>query len=135
MPSTLYLRRNRSGIYYYRRRLPSAVRAAFDGRREIVRSLATTRRRDAIPLAQAPDLDIEQQIRKALAHSMPEKSSFYYLLHPEEFSKDIGQLLADIQDNEVGRLTQKPNANGRPYSGSCPIASTSPERTVARTSV
>jgi integrase len=100
MSSSLYLRRNRFGVFLYRRRIPEAARVAFDGRREIVRSLATTRRQDAIPLAQALNLAVEQQIRKALAHSMPERSSLYYLVHPEEFTKDVSQPLADLQQQE-----------------------------------
>lgn len=80
MSGSLYLRRNQYGVFHYRRRIPHNARAAFDGRYEVVRSLATTSRRDAIPLAQALNLDVEQQIRKALSRAMPEKNGFYYLL-------------------------------------------------------
>jgi len=81
-----YLRRNRCGIYTYRRVLPEPVRACFGGRSEFIRSLATHDRRDAILLAQQLNLRVEAFIRLALGDSMPKNQIDYTVVvttHPD----------------------------------------------------
>ncbi len=74
MPS--FLRRNRHGGYHFRRVIPLAVRHAFDGKHEVVLSLRTHCRRDAVVLAQALNLEVEGIIRMAKGQPMPSARSY-----------------------------------------------------------
>jgi integrase len=61
-----YLWRNRHGVFYFRFVIPPALRYAFNGQRELRKTLSTPYRKEAIALARALMVEVEQTIRSLM---------------------------------------------------------------------